>query len=108
MRRVDEAIRAVVSDALQTEFQDPRIGFVTITSVDTSPDLRHATVWVTVLGDDAQRQETLEALRAGHGRVQRAISRQLKLKHTPELEFTYDGTLDRGLRVDEILAEASE
>ena len=108
MRRVDEAVRAVVSDALQTEFQDPRIGFVTITSVDTSPDLRHARVWVTVLGDEEQRLASLEALRAGHGRLQRAISRQLKLKHTPELDFQYDGTVDRGLRVDEILAEGSE
>lgn len=105
MRRVDEAVRSVVSDALQTEFQDPRIGFVTVTSVETSPDLRHARVWVTVLGDEDQRSETLEALRAGHGRLQRLIGSQLKMKHTPELDFRYDDSVDRGLRVDEILGE---
>jgi len=105
MRRVNESVRSVVSDALQTEFQDPRIGFVTVTSVDTSPDLRHARVWVTVLGDEAQRAETLEALRAGHGRLQRMIGSQLKMKHTPELDFRYDDSVDRGLRVDEILDE---
>ncbi len=105
MRRVNESVRSVVSDALQTEFQDPRIGFVTVTSVDTSPDLRHARVWVTVLGDEAQRAETLEALRAGHGRLQRMIGSQLKMKHTPELDFRYDDSVDRGLRVDEILEE---
>ena len=105
MRRVNESVRSVVSDALQTEFQDPRIGFVTVTSVDTSPDLRHARVWVTVLGDEAQRAETMEALRAGHGRLQRMIGSQLKMKHTPELDFRYDDSVDRGLRVDEILEE---
>ena len=103
MRRVDEALREVISDALQTEFQDPRIGFVTVTAVETSPDLRHSRVWVTVLGDEAERGETLDALRAGHGRLQRVIGRQLNLKNTPELDIRYDDTTDRGLRVDEIL-----
>ena len=105
MRRVDEAVRAVVSDALQTDFQDPRIGFVTVTAVETSPDLRHARVWVTVLGDEEQREQSLAALQSGHGRLQRAISQQLKLKHTPELDIRYDETTDRGIRVDAILEE---
>lgn len=107
MRRVDEAIRGVVSDALQTEFQDPRIGFVTVTAVETSPDLRHSTVWVTVLGDEDVRAETLAALQAGHGRLQSVIGRQLNLKYTPELEFRYDESVDRGIRVDRLLDEES-
>ena len=108
MRRVDEAIREVVSDALQTEFQDPRIGFVTVTSVDTSPDLRNARVWVTVLGDEGRREEALAALRAGHGRLQAAIGRSLNLKYTPELDIRYDESVDRGLRVDELLDAQEE
>ena len=108
MRRVVEALRAVISDALQTEFQDPRVGFVTVTAVETSPDLRHARVWVTVLGDEDERSGTLEALRSGHGRLQRLIAGQLNLKNTPELDIRYDDTTDRGLRVDEILASAPE
>ncbi len=108
MRRVDEALREVISDALQTEFQDPRIGFVTVTAVETSPDLRHSRVWVTVLGDEAERGETLDALRAGHGRLQRVIGRQLNLKNTPELDIRYDDTTDRGLRVDEILEHEND
>jgi len=108
MRRVDEALREVISDALQTDFQDPRVGFVTVTAVETSPDLRHARVWVTVLGDEPERAETLDALRAGHGRLQRVIGRQLNLKNTPELDIRYDDTTDRGLRVDEILEQEAE
>lgn len=108
MRRVDEAVREVVSQALQTEFQDPRIGFVTVTSVETSPDLRHARVWVTILGDDEQRNESLSALRAGHGRLQRAIGSSLNLKYTPELDIRYDDSVDRGLRVEELIDESED
>ena len=71
MRRVDEAVRQVLSDAVAHDLQDPRIGFVTMTSVKTSPDLRHARVYVSVLGDEAQRASTLAGLRSAHGALQR-------------------------------------
>jgi ribosome-binding factor A len=103
MRRVDEAVRSVVGDAVSGEISDPRLGFVTVTGVETSPDLRHARVFVSVLGDETERQETLDALTSAHGRLQHSIATQLRLKHTPELEFIYDESIDRGIRIDEIL-----
>ena len=106
MRRVDEAVRQVLGDALAQDLKDPRIGFVTVTDVDTSPDLRHARVYVSVLGDEQARAATLDGLEHAHGFLQRRISRELNLKHTPTLEFTYDATTDRALRVGELISSA--
>ena len=106
MRRVDEAVRQVLADALAHELKDPRIGFVTVTDVNTSPDLRHARVFVSVLGEAQQRDETLDGLRSAHGYLQQHIARELKLKHTPTLEFSYDDTTDRAMRVGELMERA--
>ena len=103
MRRVDEAVRQVLSDAVAQELQDPRIGFVTMTSVKTSPDLRHARVYVSVLGDERRRADTLAGLTSAHGALQRRLARELRLKRTPTLEFLYDDTTDRAMRLEEIL-----
>jgi ribosome-binding factor A len=108
MRRVDEAVRQVLSDALTTALKDPRIGFVTVTDVRTSPDLRHATVFVSVLGDDAQREESLAGLRAAHGYLQGRVGSELRLKYTPSLAFEYDDTTDRALRVEQLLHEEDD
>jgi ribosome-binding factor A len=105
MRRVDEAVRAVLSDAITQDLKDPRVGFVTVTAVKTSPDLRHARVYVSVLGDDAVREESLVGLRSAHGYLQKRVAGELRLKHTPTLDFVYDDTLDRGLRIGELLHE---
>jgi ribosome-binding factor A len=105
MRRVDEAIRQVLADALAGELADPRVGFVTVTDVRTSPDLRTARVFVSVLGDEPARADTLDGLRSAHGMLQRQIATQLHLKRTPALDFEYDPTTDRALRVDELLRE---
>jgi len=106
MRRVDEAMREVLSDAIAQDLKDPRVGFVTVTAVDTSPDLRHASVWVSVLGDEAERRLSLEGLRSAHGLLQRVIARELRLKHTPQLQFAYDDTAERADRVERLLREA--
>jgi ribosome-binding factor A len=103
MRRVDEAVRQVLSDAVAQDLQDPRIGFVTMTSVKTTSDLRHARVYVSVLGDDAQRSATLTGLQSAHGALQRRLARELRLKRTPTLEFHYDDTIDRAMHLEEIL-----
>jgi ribosome-binding factor A len=103
MRRVDEAVRAVLSDVIASDLQDPRVGFVTVTGVKTSPDLRHARVYVSVLGDSDTRAATLEGLRSAHGYLQGAIASQLSLKHTPMLTFEYDESVDRGMRITELL-----
>src|SRR6188508_366001 len=94
MRRVDEAMREVLSDAIQ-DLKDPRIGFVTVTAVDTSPDLRHARVFVSVLGDDSQQRLTLDGLRSAHGFLQRRVAAELRTKNTPTLDFVYDDTAER-------------
>jgi ribosome-binding factor A len=104
MRRVDEAIREVLSDALGgSDIKDPRIGFVTVTDVKTSADLRHARVFVTVLGDDAQRERSLAGLQSAHGLLQRRVNAELRMKRTPTLDFVYDDTTDRAMRVEQLL-----
>ena len=103
MRRVDEAVRAVLSDAITQELKDPRVGFVTVTAVKTSPDLRHARVYVSVLGDDDTRAASLDGLASAHGFLQRRIAAELRLKHTPALAFEYDDTVERGMRLTELL-----
>jgi ribosome-binding factor A len=105
MRRVDEAMRAVLSDAIAKDLKDPRVGFVTVTGVQTSPDLRHARVYVSVLGDEATRSATLDGLRSAHGFLQRRLADELPLKHTPSLTFEYDDSVDRGMRISRLLAE---
>jgi ribosome-binding factor A len=105
MRRVDEAMRAVLSDAIAKDLKDPRVGFVTVTGVKTSPDLRHARVYVSVLGDDPERAVTIDGLRSAHGFLQHRVATELRLKHTPSLTFEYDGSVDRGMRISSLLDE---
>lgn len=106
LRRVDEAVREVLSDAITQELKDPRVGFVTVTAVQTSSDLRHAKVFVSVLGDAAARADTLSGLRSAHGFLQRRVAASLRLKHTPMLDFAYDDSVDKGFRVDELLRDS--
>jgi ribosome-binding factor A len=105
MRRVNEAMREVISTAIASELKDPRVGFVTVTAVNTSPDLRHARVYVSVLGDDKERAETLEGLTSSRGYVQRRVASELRLKNTPQLDFRYDDSTDKGIRITELLRE---
>jgi ribosome-binding factor A len=108
MRRVDEAVRSVLSDAITKDLKDPRVGFVTVTGVKTSPDLRHARVYVSVLGDAQTREVTLEGLASAHGYLQGRLAAELSLKHTPALEFEYDESIDRGMRISQLLDEGPE
>jgi ribosome-binding factor A len=103
MRRVDEAIRQVIGDALTTDLKDPRVGFVTVTDVRTSADLSHARVYVSVLGEADTRADTLAGLESAHGYLQGQIARELKLKRTPTLAFAYDDTTDRAMRLDALI-----
>ena len=105
MRRVNEVLREVIGATIATELSDPRIGFVTVTSVETSPDLRAAKVHVSVLGDEQQREETLEGLRSSHGVIQSRIASQMRMKRTPTLSFHYDPTVETGMRISELLKE---
>ena len=105
MRRVNEALREVLSARLAAGLKDPRVGFVTVTSVDTSPDLRHARVYVSVLGSEGERDATLAGLASSHGVLQRKIADELRMKRTPTLEFVYDESIERGMRITELLDE---
>jgi ribosome-binding factor A len=105
IRRVNEAVREVLSAAITNDLKDPRVGFVTVTAVDTSPDLRHAHVYVSVLGDEQARKESLEGLASSHGYLQGRVGTELRLKRTPQLDFRYDDTTERGLRISELLRE---
>src|ERR687887_131203 len=104
MRRVDEAVKEVLSEGIG-ELKDPRIGFVTVTGVRTSPDLRHAKVFVSVLGSVEKRERSLEGLAAAHGVLQARVARELRLKRTPQLAFEYDPSVERGVRMTQLIDE---
>jgi ribosome-binding factor A len=103
MRRVNEALREVLSVRIAEGLKDPRIGFVTVTAVETSPDLRHARVYVSVLGDEQERADSLTGLQSAHGILQSEIARLTHMKRTPELRFVYDETVETGMRINELL-----
>lgn len=103
MRRINEAIKEIIGTALAQELKDPRIGFVTLTGVETAPDLSHAKVFVSVYGKQAEKDATLEGLRAARAYLQRLIGDELPLKRVPTLEFVYDASVDHGMRIQAIL-----
>jgi ribosome-binding factor A len=105
MRRINEVLREVIGSAIAAELSDPRIGFVTVTSVETSPDLRSARVHVSVLGDAEAREATLAALRSSHGILQSKIAAETRMKRTPTLSFHYDPTVEQGMRISRLLDE---
>ena len=102
-RRNNEMLREVVGSAIASDLNDPRIGFVTVTSVDTTADLRAARVYVSVLGDEAQREATMAGLASSHGVIQARIARETRMKRTPKLTFTYDEAVERGVRISKLL-----
>jgi ribosome-binding factor A len=104
MRRVNEAVREVLAEAVG-ELKDPRIGFVTVTGVKTSADLRQATVFVSVLGSERKRAQSLAGLDAAHGVLQAQIASELRLKRTPQLTFQYDPTVEQGVRMSKLIDE---
>jgi ribosome-binding factor A len=104
MRRVNESIRQVLSEGVG-QLKDPRIGFVTVTGVETSPDLRHARVFVSVLGAERKRKQTLAGLQAAHAVLQTRLAHELRLKRTPQLAFEYDPSVERGVRMTKLIDE---
>jgi ribosome-binding factor A len=103
-RRVNEAIRQVLSDALPT-LKDPRIGFVTVTGVEATKDFAQATVYVSVYGSESEQQKTLEGLEAARGVLQARVGRELQLRRTPVLSFAYDPAVERGVRLGKMIDE---
>jgi ribosome-binding factor A len=104
MRRVNALVREVLSESI-AGLKDPRIGFVTVTGVETSPDLRHAKVYVSVLGSERKRDAAIARLNAAHGVLQGRVSTELRMKRTPQLAFEYDPTVERGVRMTQLIDE---
>ena len=104
MRRVNESVRQVLAEALP-ELKDPRIGLITVTGVDTAPDLRHATVYISVLASGRKQRASLLGLEAAHGVLQSRLARELRMKRTPQLTFEYDPTVERGVRMTRLIDE---
>jgi ribosome-binding factor A len=102
MRRVDEAVRAVVAEGVAA-LKDPRIGMVTVTGVRVTPDLGEARVFVSVLGNEKKRAATLRGLESARGVLQARINRELSLRKTPALSFTYDDAVERGVRMTKLI-----
>ena len=107
MRRVNEAMREVLSSHIAGDLKDPRIGFVTVTAVETSPDLSTARVFVSVLGEPAEREQTIAGLDSSRGLLQAHVARELRMKRTPTLTFIKDETPERGMRIERILEDVA-
>lgn len=107
-RRVAALIKKEVSQMLQREIKDPRIGFVTVTDVEVSEDLRHAKVFVSVLDDDEAKEETMEGLENAVGYIRRELGQRIRLRHTPEILFRYDDSIERGAKIFDILKDLNQ
>lgn len=107
MSRVNELLREIIAEEVG-ELKDPAIGFVTITGVDTAPDLRTAIVFYTAMGDEDVRADCAEALHRASARVQGRLAPQIRLKYTPTLEFRVDFAVEHGLQMEETLRQLRE
>ncbi len=107
MRKVDELVREVLAEEVP-HLKDPRIGFVTVTGVSTSPDLRHAIVYYSVLGSDEEKADTAAGLQKAAPYLQSRLGRQIRMKFTPKLRFAVDPSIDEGLRMSRIIHEVSD
>jgi ribosome-binding factor A len=104
--RIEEQLRIELSEIIEREIHDPRIGLTTVTAVKVSPDLRHGRVFVTVLGDDSQKKKALEGLRSAASFVRRSLSKRLHhMRRIPELTFDYDEAIEKGMRIEKLLDE---
>lgn len=108
MRRVNEAVREVVSSGLARSADEFGLGFVTVTGVETSADLRHAAVFVSIFGDEKARESSFETLEDLRPELQAEIASNLRMKNTPILRFEYDDSVDRGIRVTELINKEAE
>lgn len=103
--RIGEAIKAEISDILQNELKDPRVGFASIVKVEVSNDLRHTKVYVSVLGGDEEKRRTLEGLNSAKGFIRGEIGRRIRLRHAPEISFQLDESIEQGIRISRLINE---
>jgi ribosome-binding factor A len=106
--QVGHEIQRILSQVLEFDLKDPRVGFVTITSVNVTPDMQRANVNVSVMGDEAERRESLRALERAKGFLRRRVGEELSLRQVPELKLHLDTSLDHALRIGELLNDVEE
>ena len=102
-RRVADEIRRMLADIIRLELKDPRVGMITLTDVEVSPDLTHAKVFFTTLGDDDARKQAETGLRRASGFLRTMLGHQLKVHNTPELHFAYDASVETGIRISKLI-----
>ncbi len=103
--RLAEAIKVETSSIIQRELKDPRIGFASVTSVEVSRDLRHAKIYISVMGNEQQVNDTMAALKGAQGFVRSELGRRIKLRYTPELQFVLDESISHGVKIAKLLDE---
>ncbi|MGU3469587.1 30S ribosome-binding factor RbfA [Paenibacillus sp. D51F] len=103
--RVGEQIKKELSQIIQAELKDPRIGFITVTGVEVTNDMSQARVYLSVLGSDEQKEETLKALARGTGFIRSELGKRIRLRHTPELLFKFDSSIEYGSRIESLLTD---
>ncbi len=106
--RVSEQLKKELSDLIQKHLKDPRIGFVTVTAVEATGDLQHAKVFISILGDDEQKEQTLLALNKSKGFLRGEVSKRIRLRHTPELIFVFDQSIEYGSRINQLLHDLND
>jgi ribosome-binding factor A len=104
-RRVAELVKQEIAQIVQREIKDPRVGFVSVMDVRMSPDLRHASVAVSLYGEDKERKGSMAGLRQSAGWIRRELGKRLRLRYTPEVRFFEDDTLDRAFRLEEVFKQ---
>ena len=103
--RLGDLIQQEISDILQRQIKDPRIGFCTVMRVDVSDDLRHAKARVSIMGSESQQKSALAGLKSAGGFIRREIGRRISLRHTPEITFVLDESIEHSLRIAELIDE---
>ncbi|MGM0499384.1 MAG: 30S ribosome-binding factor RbfA [Bacillota bacterium] len=106
--RVGELLKEEISQIVLREMKDPRIGFVSITDVEVSGDLRHAKVFISVYGTDKEKEETLAGLQQAQGYVRKLVGERVKIHHTPEIIFRYDDSIENGVHISEIIKDLKD
>ncbi len=108
IERLKEQLKIEISDIFQKELKDPRVGFVSITDVEVSGDLRHVKVFVSIMGDDETKAQTMEGLERATGFVRTEIGKRIRLRHTPEIRFKMDDSMERGARIFQLLNQVKD
>ena len=105
VHRVAEQIKKEVSQLIQNEIKDPRIGFITVTDVEVTGDLQQATIYISILGSEAQKQDSLLGLKKAEGFIRRELGKRIRLRHTPEISFSFDSSIEYGSKIEKILSD---